>query len=107
LNFHLNIPLLGNFGLIHTCPFPPNYKHGFIEMITWRYHAKTPESVARKPIRKNDGQIKGFKYHEQQFNCILIILLDVYCSVGQVYGLALNPHQVFELIYIYISRSWR
>jgi hypothetical protein len=76
-------------------------------MITWRYHANTPESVARKPIRKNDGQIKGFKYHEQQFNCILIILLDVYCSVGQVYGLALNPHQVFEQIYIYIYRRWR
>jgi hypothetical protein len=77
----------------HThLPIKPNYKHGFIEMITGRYHANTPESLARKPIRKNDGQIKGFKYHEQQFYCILIILLDVYCSVGQVYGLALNPH---------------
>jgi hypothetical protein len=44
----------------HThLPIKPNYKHGFIEMITWRYHANTLESVARKPLGKMMVKLKA------------------------------------------------
>jgi hypothetical protein len=44
--------------------------------------------LQENPLGKMMVKLKAFKYHDQQFNCILITLLDVYCNVGQVYGLA-------------------